>query len=203
MSRLRERASVEACQVLDVNALNRRDHLPTPPADETRVQVQVRDADGNWHTVTQYIHVDRVPRHFGGTQPYFICWCGRRVVKLYRGCGFYKCRQCHRLAYQSQQEDAFARAMRSASKIKRRLGGSPRAMRSASKIKRRLGGSPDWGAPFPPKPKGMWQRTYERLWCRFLEAEERAADAFALQAAALLSALGYRVGRPVTNKDSP
>jgi hypothetical protein len=52
-------------------------------------------------------------------------------------------------------------------------------MRSAGKIKQRLGGDPDWLASFPPKPKGMWRRTYERLWCRFLEAEERADEALA------------------------
>jgi hypothetical protein len=67
------------------------------------------------------------------------------------------------LAYQSQQEDAFAWAMR-----------------SAGKIKRRLGGDHDWLAPVPPRPKGMWRRTYECFWYRLLNAEERAENAFRL-----------------------
>jgi hypothetical protein len=82
MSRPRERGSVETCHVLDVNKLNRRGHLPKPPADEARVEVRVRDADGNWQTVRQYIRVERRPRHFGATPAYFPCWCDRRVVKL-------------------------------------------------------------------------------------------------------------------------
>jgi hypothetical protein len=156
--------------VFDVNELNRRGHLPIPPADETWIQIRVRDGKGNWQSVIQYIRVDRVPhRPFGGTQPYFVCWCGRRAVKLYRGYGFFRCRQCYRLAYESQQEDAFGRAMR-----------------CAAKIKRRLGGDPDFLAPFPPKPWGMWQRTYEGAWYRFLEAEARAEAAFERQAAAIV-----------------
>lgn len=158
MSRPRTRASVEACRVLDVNELNRRDHLPT---DETFwVQVRVCNADGNWETVRQYIDVERRPCHFGGARPYFRCWCDRRAVKLYRGGGFYRCRQCHRLAYESQREDDL-----------------DRAFRSGSKIKQRLGGDPNWLEPFPPKPWGMWWRTYERARYRYVEADDRAEKA--------------------------
>jgi hypothetical protein len=64
----------------------------------------------------------------------------------------YLCRRCHQLAYQSQSENA-----------------ADRAQRSAGKIRQRLGGDPDRGAPLPPKPKGMWARTYERLRRRHAE----------------------------------
>jgi hypothetical protein len=60
-------------------------------------------------------------------------------VKLYQrsGCGFYRCRGCQNLAYQSQREDA-----------------CDRAFRRLAKIKRRLGGDPDYFVQFLPKPKG-------------------------------------------------
>jgi hypothetical protein len=45
-------------------------------------------------------------------------------------------------------------------------------------FKQRMGGSPHPGDPFPPGPKGMWHRTYERLWRRYLEAETHVDDAF-------------------------
>jgi hypothetical protein len=66
--------------------------------------------------------------------------CDQRAVKLfqlYRGSGFYLCCRCHHLVYQSQREDACARAFR-----------------SVSKIKKRLGVDPDVFAPFPSRPKG-------------------------------------------------
>lgn len=165
--RPRERYSVDECQVLDANQMNRIGHLPIPPADEIWIQVRVRDSDGNWQTVTQYIRVERVPRRFGearsGTRHHFRCWCDRRAVKLYqRGCGFYRCRRCLHLAYPCEREDALDRALR-------RIG----------KIQVRLGGDPDPEAPFPVRPKDMHRRTYERFWYRFLEAEQRALEAAA------------------------
>jgi hypothetical protein len=70
------------------------------------------------------------------------------------------CRHCYRLAYASQSEDLLNRSVRQASKIKQRLGGN---------------GGMD--SPFPPRPKGMWRRTYERLREQAVDAEERADNA--------------------------
>ena len=41
-------------------------------------------------------------------------------------------------------------------------------------------------APFPPKPKGMWGPTYERLREQAFETEMLADEAFALRAERLL-----------------
>ena len=88
------------------------------------------------------------PCRFGGRRPWFVCpgeGCGRRVGVLY-GRRLFLCRHCHGLAYESTRESA-----------------GDRALRKAQRIRERLGGSADLLAPFPPKPKGMHWRTYERL----------------------------------------
>jgi hypothetical protein len=78
----------------------------------------------------------------------------RRVAVLY-GPSIFACRDCHRLAYDSQRTPAHDRALARAQAIRERLGGRETC------------------TPFPAcKPKGMHLRTYRRL---RLEAEK--ADA--------------------------
>jgi len=94
--------------------------------------------------------------HYGGQRWWFICpitvggrACRRRVRKLYAAGKYYACRHCCLLSYTSQREDDMTRALSKAQAIRERLGGSA-SMRE----------------PFPPKPKGMWWRTYYRLRAR-------------------------------------
>jgi hypothetical protein len=130
-----------------------------------------------WEDVEEPIPLVRVPCRYGGTRPFFLCpgvvngiACGRCVAKIYAGCRYFLCRHCYRLAYASQRE-----------------GNWDRALRRADKIRMRLGGDPGMCSPFPPRPKGMWRRTYERLCETAFEAEERADAAFADRAAQLLA----------------
>jgi hypothetical protein len=111
------------------------------------------------------------------SQPYFVCLgvvngviCGRLVAKLYGPGRCFLCRHCYRLAHASQREDT-----------------SDRSLRRANKIKQCLGGDPGMAAPFPPKPKGMSRRTYERLRRRAFDPEMQADEAFALRAERLLA----------------
>jgi hypothetical protein len=102
------------------------------------------------------ILVTWTPCPYGGRRPWFLCpnmACRRRVAKLYLRGGHFRCRACHRLAYASQRESRCYQAMN-----------------RAHKIQQRLGGCPGFAYPFPPKPKGMHWRTYDRWQLRFNEA---------------------------------
>jgi hypothetical protein len=201
------RSTVEACRSIDVNRLHRegclcggwmggwqwsRDgekvasiNLRTDH-DRLDLTYRVRIGSGEWGDVTESIRIVRLPCRFGGTRPFFICpgvvngtVCGRRVANLHGPGRYFLCRHCYRLANACQSE-----------------GGWDRTLRRASKIRQRLGGDSGMAAPFPPKPKGMWRRTYERLRERGFEAEIRADEAFALQAERLLA----RIDKPKRNR---
>jgi hypothetical protein len=73
---------------------------------------------------------------------------------------YFLCRQCNQLAYASQYEQPWKRALRRANKLKHRLGIDV--------------GIAD---PFPDKPKGMWARTYGCLLDEILQAEITANEA--------------------------
>jgi hypothetical protein len=140
---------------------------------------RVRIVGSEWEDVVETVPIVRAACRFGGARPYFICpgvvtgiACGRRVAKLHGPGRYFLCRHCYRLAYASQSEGAW-----------------DRAVRRASKISQRLGGDRGIDEPFPQKPKGMWQRTYERLRELAIEAEMVADQAFTLQAERLLAGL--------------
>jgi len=163
------RATVESFHRLDVRRLYRDGYLTSGRAfswqwtrggerigwiklrvDDVCVMLtyQTRENGGEWKPVEYPVLIDRTACTFGGSRPWFLCparGCGRRVAVLYGGAVF-ACRQCHRLAYDSQSEDAASRAMRRANKVRGRLG---------------------WDAgianPAGTKPKWMRWKTFFRL----------------------------------------
>jgi hypothetical protein len=109
-----------------------------------------------WEQKDYPVRLVRTPSHYGGERTWFLCparGCGRRVAILYGG-DIFACRHCHCLAYRSQREQGYQRALSHTQAIRVRLGGS--------------GSIAD---PFPSKPKGMHWSTYQRL---RLEAEAAA-----------------------------
>ena len=197
------RDTVESCRAIDVNGLHREGCLRPgwcggwqwtrdgekvasinlrAEEDRLRLSYRVCISGGDWEEVEETVRIVRIPCRFGGTRPYFICPgvvngipCGRRVAKLHGPGRYFLCRHCYRLAHASQGEGAW-----------------DRALRRANTIRMRLGGEPGMAAPFPPRPKGMWRRTYERLREDAFEAERFADDAFLISAEKLLT----RIDKP-------
>ena len=121
-------------------------------AEQDRVILSYRHQQrggGEWKSEEYSVYLDRTPCTYGGTRAWFRCparGCGRRVAILYGG-AIFACRHCHRLAYPSQRDAPHDRSARRANKIRARLGWEPGIFNG-----------PGWR-----KPKGMHQRTYERL----------------------------------------
>jgi hypothetical protein len=122
------------------------------------------------HNITQQIN-DRIaliykPCNFGGARPWFQCpRCARQVAQLYMRAGRFACRHCQRVAYSSQAEDVLDRTWRKQQRLEAKLGENWR------------------------RPKGMRQRTYERLVNGVTDCEERREQAFCMAAQRLFSGL--------------
>jgi len=194
------RVKVEHCRAIDVNQLHKAGCLK--PAwrgnwewrrDGERVawiglrgggnrislSYRFRQNGGEWQDVEQTVPLVRVPCRYGGSRPYFLCpgvlndlSCNRRVVKLYGSERYFLCQYCYRLAYASQSEGEWDRALRRVNKIRRRLDCGPGKVRHTS-----------------IRPKGMWQTTHDRLIDKGTEAEYLADRYFLIAAERLLGPL--------------
>ena len=98
--------------------------------------------------------------------------CGRRITKLHLSHRYFLCRHCNKLAYASQYEHQWQRALR-----------------KANKIKQRLGIYVGIGDPLLDKPKGMWIRTFDHLLNQMLQVEILANEAKANMFKRLLAQL--------------
>ena len=176
--------TIDACRaILDVNQLHREGFIKpgrrgicylmrdgekvaaigiSSKSDVLLLFYQVRPCGGEWEAVTEAVRMVSLVCPFGGARPYFICpgktngiACGRRVAKLYGYSRYFLCRHCYHLTYACQSETALGRAER-----------------RSDKIRRQLGGAADANELFPPRPKGMWRRTYQRLCEKLSQAEK-------------------------------
>lgn len=94
---------------------------------------------------------------YGGSRPWFHCpWCERRCALIYglSRDGYFGCRLCLRLAYSSEAESPIDRCWRQQRKLEARLT--------------------DYGGP----PKGMHQKTFERISNKLDAMEQRKDDLF-------------------------
>jgi len=113
--------------------------------------------DGERRDSDYRIELETTPQPFGGRRWWFICpRTGVRVARLYLPNGAYTfaSRQAYRLAYRSQRETPYDRALRRGFKLQAKLGGD--------------GGIGD----YIPKPKWMRWRTYDQKVEEICAAEE-------------------------------
>lgn len=110
--------------------------------DSIRLMYGTKDGEH----VDELVDLDRTPCNYGGTRTWFLCpRCGRRVGVLFAGRRFW-CRHCHGIAYAVENEDKLSRVLRRSNKLRERV--QARA-----------------GTAYPVlfKPKGMHQRTFDRI----------------------------------------
>jgi hypothetical protein len=147
--------------------------------DGLRLIYRTRQVGEEWRDVDETIPYAYTRTAFDGRRAWFVCpSCRRRCSVLY-GFSRFRCRKCHRLTYASQYEAEWERSRTKSERIRRKLGDATFPV---------LG---DYN-PFPPRPRGMWRSTYERLRQRDAELLTTATDQFAGKVGALLDRLGRR-----------
>jgi len=115
--------------------------------------------EGERRDVSQTIRLTHTACSYGNTRPWFVCpLCHGRAGLLFMRWGRFACRTCQKVAYSSQSEDALDRTWRRQHRIEARLGKNWR------------------------RPKGMRQRTYDRLFARLIDCEERREETIAVMA---------------------
>ena len=113
---------------------------------------------GEWEDKEQLVSLQWTACHLGGRRPWFLCpYCERRVAILWGG-SIYACRHCHKLTYSSQRQAAH-----------------DRLLNRALQIRERLGWADEWGL----KPKGMHQKTFDRLVREYRRFDEASWSALA------------------------
>ena len=156
---------------LDVRVLHRRDYLRPglaflwnwswgdepagsiaifTSADSIRLMYGTRDGE----QVDELVDLDRTACNYGGTRTWFRCpRCGRRVAVLFGGKRFW-CRHCHCVAYAVENEDKISRLLRRSNKLRERVQAKA-------------------GTAYPVvfKPKGMHQKTFDRIRWEIQELE--------------------------------
>jgi len=106
----------------------------------------------------QRFPIARIPTGFGKHRALLVCSsCRGGAIRVFGKYGDYACRHCQRALYASQKNNQVGR---------KRL--------QASKLRLDLGGLPDINESFPPKPKWIRRKTYQRMRSQIQTLEAKA-----------------------------
>jgi hypothetical protein len=132
-------------------------------ADSLVLQYMV-GAEGQRRDGSQPITLAHTACPYGNTRPWFVCpCCHGRAGLLFMRWGRFACRHCQRVAYSSQSEDELDRTWRKQTKLERRLGEHWR------------------------RPKGMRNRTRDRIVDAIIDCEERRDRGLAVAVSRLMN----------------
>ncbi len=122
-----------------------------------------RRSGGEWEPVKQTIWFDETACHYGNTRKWFSCpHFNKRVAILYGADKLFLCRHCYQLPYASQGETYLDRMARKARKVRQQLD-----------IDNPIFDPDNLMDEVYYKPKGMHQKTFDRL----MKAEDQAQNA--------------------------
>jgi hypothetical protein len=122
------RITVESLSFIDANQLNRLGAFAGPMdypflgLRTSRHLVEYRGSKWSARRPPQQIRIQWTRCTYGGERPWFICPCGERVGKLYRGSAWLGCRHCAEAIYESQRKSPKGRLHLKATRIRARLG---------------------------------------------------------------------------------
>ena len=145
--------------------------IMTEPGAERLELSYTRGSGNDAEQVRQTVRLCFTVPHHGGKRWWMLCpFRHIRVGKLYLPAGGdrFASRQAWRLGYQCQREAARDRPLERLFRLQEKLG-----------CDRGLGA-------FPSRPKGMWQRTYDRHLARYWELEDAANREFVAFASRLM-----------------
>jgi Zn-finger protein len=129
-----------------------------------RIRLGPRYPDSYIDTSAGRFALDWTPCNFGGHRVWFLCRCGKRTSTMFApyssiqdkgGKGNWACRHCHEIEYESQYQGPISKKIARCWRIAHKLG-----LDSILVVPTRI-----------EKPKGMHQKTFERLLEEFEEAQ--------------------------------
>lgn len=143
-----------------VGSINYTANLYDP--ESATLELRYRRKEGSKaELVNQLVHLCHTRPNYGGRRWWMLCpFEGSRALKLYLPCGGdrFASARFWRLAWQSQ-----------------RIAAIDRPFEAMFRLQRKLGSYQGWDAGLGRKPKGIWSRTFDRHWERYMALDDECS----------------------------